>query len=448
MSRAGAQVLLTGVTGFVGKVALAELIRRREELGIAGIRLLIRPRRGQAPADRFAEVLRSPCFARLPEGWHSLCEVVPGDICEPGLGLSAGDRAVLSETLTHIVHCAASVQFNLPIAEAAQVNATGALSVLALAEECPALQRLTYVSTAYVTPHTDDAAAVPERLHALPLDAEATYADILAGRADEAALLAHTGHPNTYTLTKCLAENLLAARRGTVPLVIVRPSIIAACRRHPFPGWLDSKAAYAAFVALYGAGHLHVIHGDPHSRLDIVPCDEVVARILRCTFEAAWRTDTLAIVHAAAGPQNSPSVGEAVASWQRHFTPTPGAPRPHLAYVGSDPARLRRAGWRHHDGPLLIAQLLARLSGNARRAKAVGRLRENLRSINAVFPPFTHRTYRFETAMPLDGDFAVSAYLDVVAAGVSRHLLGRDTAIPAPESTVVAPAEHPVSAGV
>jgi nucleoside-diphosphate-sugar epimerase len=448
MSRAGAQVLLTGVTGFVGKVVLAELVRRREELGLSGIRLLIRPRRGQAPADRFAEVRRSPCFAHLQAGWERLCEVVPGDICEPGLGLSAGDRAALTDTLTHIVHCAASVQFNLPIGEAAQVNVTGALSVLALGEDCAMLQRLTYVSTAYVTPHTDDAAPVSERLHALPLDAEATYADILAGRADEAALLARTGHPNTYTLTKCLAENLLAARRGAVPLVIVRPSIIAACHRHPFPGWLDSKAAYAAFVALYGAGHLHVIHGDPRSRLDIVPCDEVAARILRCTFDPAWRTDALAIVHAAAGPAHSPSVGEAVASWQRHFTQAPGQPRPHLAYVGSDPARLRRAGWRHHEGPLLVAQLLARLSGNARRARAIGRLRENLRAINAVFPPFTHNTYRFETAMPLDDDFDVSAYLEVVSAGVSRHLLGREGAAPAPAAEAPAPAEHAVSAGV
>ena len=37
-------VLLTGVTGFVGKVVLYELLRRREELGISRVSVLVRPK--------------------------------------------------------------------------------------------------------------------------------------------------------------------------------------------------------------------------------------------------------------------------------------------------------------------------------------------------------------------------------------------------------------------
>ena len=65
----------------------------------------------------------------------------------------------------------------------------------------------------------------------LPFDAEEVYADILAGRADERALMAATGHPNTYTLTKCINEHLVSQRRGDVPLSIVRPWSLFCVRR-------------------------------------------------------------------------------------------------------------------------------------------------------------------------------------------------------------------------
>ena len=39
-----AHVLLTGVTGFVGKVVLYDLLRRREELGIGRVSVLVRPK--------------------------------------------------------------------------------------------------------------------------------------------------------------------------------------------------------------------------------------------------------------------------------------------------------------------------------------------------------------------------------------------------------------------
>ena len=46
--------------------------------------------------------------------------------------------------------------------------------------------------------------------------------------------------PNTYTYTKTLAEQVLDAEKGHVPLVIVRPSIVCAAEKEPFPGWIDS----------------------------------------------------------------------------------------------------------------------------------------------------------------------------------------------------------------
>ncbi len=424
-------VLLTGGTGFVGKVVLAELLRRREELGIAAIYSLIRSRKGVGPEARFAEMAHAPCFQDLPPGWQAYCHVLSGDICEPGLGLSDADRDLLKSRLTHVLHCAASVQFNLPLEEATRINVDGTLAVLDLAGSCPDLQAMIYVSTAYVTPHAGDDVCIPETLHALPMDAEALHAAIRAGEADEKALLAETGHSNTYTFTKCLAENLVAKRQNGIPLVILRPSIIAACQARPFAGWIDSKAAYAAFVSLYGAGYLHAFQAELDSRLDIIPCDAVVERLLHVAFDPTWsRTDAPAIAHAVAGFENSPTILQARSSWDPHFPSSPagrpGQPRPYLAYMGPDRKRLRWALLLHHELPLRLMQAAAWLLGRRRQARGLGRLMKGLRAIDEVFPYFTRNTFRFETSLPLEAGFDLDAYLDTVCQGVSRHLLGRD----------------------
>lgn len=41
--------------------------------------------------------------------------------------------------------------------------------------------------------------------------------------------------PNTYTLTKTLAEELVLDESGNLPITIVRPSIIGAVWREPLP---------------------------------------------------------------------------------------------------------------------------------------------------------------------------------------------------------------------
>ena len=64
MSDAESHVLVTGATGFLGKVLLEALVRRADELGVARIYVLIRPKGNRTPQERFAaEVIASDCFA-------------------------------------------------------------------------------------------------------------------------------------------------------------------------------------------------------------------------------------------------------------------------------------------------------------------------------------------------------------------------------------------------
>ena len=63
-SLAGKRLLVTGVTGFLGKVLVAFLLHELPELG--RITVLARGRRGQSPAERVRRIAeRSPAWRPL-----------------------------------------------------------------------------------------------------------------------------------------------------------------------------------------------------------------------------------------------------------------------------------------------------------------------------------------------------------------------------------------------
>ena len=91
----GREILLTGVTGFLGKVALVLLLDRYPEIG--RVHVLIRPRAGGSAQDRFfGKVTSAPPFRPLQEKHgadlerflREKCSPIAGDVAEPLLGLS------------------------------------------------------------------------------------------------------------------------------------------------------------------------------------------------------------------------------------------------------------------------------------------------------------------------------------------------------------------------
>lgn len=152
-------ILLTGVTGFLGKVVLEELIRRQNEGALHYDRLvvLIRTARGKAPKERFQDkVVKSGCFSQLPKGWDSHIEVVSGDLMEPSCGIEPAVRDELTQNITHILHCAGCVAFDSSLNVLLAENVTASVNILELAQQSPGLRRLILTSTAYVTPHTKE----------------------------------------------------------------------------------------------------------------------------------------------------------------------------------------------------------------------------------------------------------------------------------------------------
>lgn len=424
--------LLTGVTGFLGKVLLEELIRRREELRLEKVYLLIRSRGSYRAIDRFQrDVARSECLSRLPVDWTRHIEVLEGTLEQSGLGLDHV-RERLSREVTHIIHAAASVSFELPIAEAARSNIVTALNVLELAKSCNQLQRMVWVSTAYVTPHPGRDASVREALAPLPAPAAELYDQICSGLAVEKELLARSGHPNTYTLTKSMAEHLLLARRGEVPLTIVRPSIISASLHHPFPGWIDSSAGFGGFVVLLGLGHLRAVVGEAHSKLDLIPVDEVADRVLSACLSAG-RGQGPIIRHAVAGAALSPTVLECWNGIKAYYRVHPLARRPTVKYLGPRDFRFHVADAIHHRLPLAAAALKSR--DLRRKTKS---LRTRLAHINRAFPYFTSNSFEFHSSEPLDHGFEPAGYVQTVCGGVHRHILRGN-----PSEWVMAGRAHP-----
>ena len=134
--RQGLHVLLTGATGFLGKEILAQAARER---AIERVDALVRPEPIRDPKTK--EVLRvlSPrergalLLKRLRIGGAEARKFhfVAGDIEKPALGIARTERAGLERSLTHVIHCAASVSFDDTYQASYRSNVLGCLNALA-----------------------------------------------------------------------------------------------------------------------------------------------------------------------------------------------------------------------------------------------------------------------------------------------------------------------------
>jgi hypothetical protein len=97
-------VLLTGATGYIGSLLLEKLLRSTD---VGRVYVLVRPRRGAAPAERLARVLKGPLFHLITPEQAARVTAVAGDIMLPGLGISPEDEAELEANVDTVLHSAA-----------------------------------------------------------------------------------------------------------------------------------------------------------------------------------------------------------------------------------------------------------------------------------------------------------------------------------------------------
>lgn len=293
---AGRRVLLTGVTGFLGKVWAAQILMDLPEIG--RITVLARGRRGEHPVERVERLLGTspalrPLRARHGAGLASFLadkiDVLPGDVGEPLAGVRPDALARLEGQIDLVLHFAGLTDFQPDPLAALAANTHGALHVadLAVALGAPML----HVSTAYVAGRRDG--EIEEELDPTlsPLGARFDPAEALATLEQELAEIGHDqaqrrerieraqahadrlGWPNLYTFSKALGERLLAQREG-LNLTIARPSIVECARTSPFAGWNEGVNTSAPLAWLISTP-FRDFPSRAHHHFDIAPVDLV-----------------------------------------------------------------------------------------------------------------------------------------------------------------------------
>lgn len=143
------RILLTGGSGFLGKVLLWKLLDTCPD--IAKIYLLLRPKNNISPQKRLINMLKSEPFSFKFDYTELMEKVVAieSDMTVVDLGLSQSDRILLEGEVNIVFHSAASVSFDAPLKDNLRDNVFGTRSIVELCNGMKNLQGLVYVSTAY-----------------------------------------------------------------------------------------------------------------------------------------------------------------------------------------------------------------------------------------------------------------------------------------------------------
>ena len=236
-------LFLTGATGFLGMEVLARLL----EAGDRRVVVLVRAADDRAAEDRLYGVLNT--LWRDPTPYQANVRAVAGDVTSPGLGLDQTTRTALAEEVGAVLHCAASISFDLPVEEARTINVEGTREVIGFARECKALGRLerfVHVSTAYVSGKYE-------------------------GTFRERQLDAGQEFRNTYEQAKWEAEHVVR-EAGDLSPAIARPSIVMG---ESDTGWTPAFNVLYWPLRAFSRGLFDEIPSLPSAHVDIVPVDYV-----------------------------------------------------------------------------------------------------------------------------------------------------------------------------
>jgi long-chain acyl-CoA synthetase len=333
----GKHILLIGVTGFIGKAWLANTLLDLHDVGRIYV-LVRRQKSNPAQKRFEKLLEESPVFDPLYERHgqkflqfvNQRVQVVEGDVTQSALGLGAEESALLRGKLDLIINSSGLTDFNPDLRDALSTNVDAAMNILEFVRHSDHAGLL-HLSTCYVAGARDgrvsetvrpdytpagvenfDAEQEWNALHRLIEDTErraesAEVTDELRRQArskEHAAKDLHgaalenqirknrvrwlrneltevgkrrakeLGWPNTYTLTKSLAESLLTKFGTGLPIAIVRPAIVESSTRQPFRGWNEGINTSASLSYLLGT-YFRQLPTNERKRLDVIPVDAV-----------------------------------------------------------------------------------------------------------------------------------------------------------------------------
>ena len=216
-------------------------------------------------------------LTRRPVDWeHPRLRLVHGALTEGALPRLPSD-------VDTVVHCAASVGFDLPLETQRAINVEGTKRVLDAVTALPGPTRLMHVSTAYVA-GTHEGQFGPD--------------DLDRGQ----------GFRNTYEQSKFEAETIVAA--SGIAHQVVRPSIVVG---EQSTGWTSSFNVVYGPLRAYAKGLMNIAPGRIAAPVDLIPVDVVADGMVALLDEPARGT------HLIVAGQRAVTVGEFIALAAERF---------------------------------------------------------------------------------------------------------------------------------
>ncbi|RLN04623.1 fatty acyl-CoA reductase 1-like [Panicum miliaceum] len=336
----GKSILITGSTGFLGKILVEKILRVQPDAHKLYLLLfgLLREKHG----DGFQQLIQEKVVA------------LPGDIIYENLGLEAPMLKDLAEEVDIIVNIAATTNFYGRYDVSLDVNVLGVKHLCHFAKQCPRLKMFMQVSTAYVC--GDREGLILEK----PINPgeslrEGTYLDVdaelrLVREAKKELMMncsssdgdarkterkamkelglqraRHFGWSNTYVFTKAMGEMLLGQLRGDMPVVIMRPSIITSVRADPLPGWMQGTRTIDTLIIGYAKQNLSCFLGDLSVVVDVIPGDMVVNAMMAAMVAHSEEKGAavVPVYHATSSLRNPATYSVLYEAGRRHFYENP-----------------------------------------------------------------------------------------------------------------------------
>ena len=271
-------IFLTGGAGVVGS-AIARTL-----LATAGTRLalLLRGRSDKEVQERLQTLLQ---VWDLPIAEVSdRVDALRGDTSLPRFGLDPNRFQRVAVECSRIIHCAALVRMNLPLADARASAVSAAENVLELAcasRRFGRLEKVEFLSTVGVGGNRPG--VLPERW-----------------------ITESRGYHNTYEQAKAEAEAVVARGMAEgLPITVHRPSMVVGDSRSG--AVIRYQIFYHLVEFLSGRRTFGIFPAFGATRLDIVPVDYVADAVVW----SSGRLDTSGLVlHLCSGPEGSPRLDE------------------------------------------------------------------------------------------------------------------------------------------
>lgn len=213
--------------------------------------------------------------------------VIDGDCSMENLGMSEETRRKLHDKLTMIFHFAATTRFDEKLKTAINLNLRGTMEMLKFARECKNINLFCHVSTAYCHLHESN---LLEKFYPSSVDSHELMSIVDRLTESEAELIKdkylNEFIPNTYVLTKSLAEAIVVEAFEThkLPVIIVRPSIITPTYSDPQPGWVNDYNGLGGLLIAIGKGVLRSIYCNERYHGDFIPVDIAIHGVMMCTW--------------------------------------------------------------------------------------------------------------------------------------------------------------------